>query len=68
MDKIGTRCTLDDGTVFVFTGSEWRRVVKQWNDLTEEEIWKFDKEIQYADVDPVSFANAVIAAFKEKNQ
>ena len=37
-------------------------------DLTEDEIFQFQKEIQYADVDPITFARAVIAADREKNK
>ena len=37
-------------------------------DLTDDEIFQFQKEIQYADVDPITFARAVIAKFKEKNR
>ena len=37
---IGTRCTLDDGTQFVYTGSDWQRVVQpeKWQDAVIDEL------------------------------
>lgn len=57
----------EHGEVYVYTGSEWRRVVtpeKQWNDLTYEE----KAEIVSAHYPSVyRIIDAAIAAFKEKN-
>lgn len=65
----------EHGEVYVYAGKAgWRRVVtpeKQWNDLTLEEtedlidnwFWKNPGDHKYKDL-----CEAVIAAFKEKNQ
>ena len=44
------------------------RAEREWVDLTDDEIFKLGKENKFPDTDPVYFASAVIAAFKEKQK
>ena len=71
--RIGDMKQDEHGEVYVYTGSEWRRVVtpeKHWNDLTGQDLCDLEVTTGWTG-DSHEFeviVKAVIAAYKEKNK